>query len=423
MPDQIESTRAPGPLSDIRVIEIADEIGQFCGKLMADLGADVIKIEPPGGHPTRSIGPFLNDLQDTDKSLYFWHYNTSKRSITLDLMHPEGNDIFRNLAYSADVIIETFAPGYLALLDLGYDQLETNNQDLIMCSITPFGQTGPWKNFVTSDLLHLAAGGQMASCGYDDMDIPDAPPIAPGGGNSWHTASHYAYMAIMAALLHRNCTGKGQYVDVSVHDSCALTTENAVPTYIYAGNVVRRHTGRAASPDMSEQTQFPTKDGGWVNVVRAGSSLTPSQLHALAKWMDSLGLAGDLLEERYQEVNVIENELEHINKILANFFANMPEYEAWHGGQKLGLPWGGIRTMDEILDDEHLRDRGFFVEVEHPEIGRSFTYPGSAAIFSDSPWRISNRAPLAGEHNEQILANELGITSTKIDELRRMGVI
>ena len=412
-----------GPLWSIRVLEMADEKGQFCGKLMGDLGADVIKIEPPGGQDTRTVGPFLDDLPHRDRSLSFWHYNTSKRGITLNLETAAGRGLFRRLLPTADVVLETYHPGYLGSLGLGYDELSALNPGLIMCSLTPFGQTGPWRDYHTSDLLHLAAGGQMASCGYDPEDVPDAPPIAPGGGNAWHMGCHYAYIAIMAALCYRDISGKGQFIDASIHEACALTTEGAVPTYIYTGEVVRRHTGRASSTDQSVRTQFATGDGKWVNVTRSGTNLTPPRLRRLAEWMDSYGLAQDLLDERYRDIAVIQDSGPHIAGVLENFFANLPQSDAWHGGQERGFPWGAIRYMDEVVEDPHSRDRGFFVEVEHTELGRTFTYPGAAAIFSASPWQISRRAPLVGEHNEEVLCGELGLDKQQLTLLAESRVI
>ncbi|HSR80902.1 MAG TPA: CoA transferase, partial [Hyphomicrobiaceae bacterium] len=155
----------PGPLAGLRVLELADEKGQFCGKLLGDLGADVVKIEPPGGEATRRVGPFLDDVPHQDRSLSFWFYNTSKRGVTLNLRVEGGRQLFRRLAVTADVILETFPPSHLASLDLSYRALSAQNPQLIMCSLTPFGQTGPWRDYLSSDLLHMAAGGQMASCG------------------------------------------------------------------------------------------------------------------------------------------------------------------------------------------------------------------------------------------------------------------
>jgi crotonobetainyl-CoA:carnitine CoA-transferase CaiB-like acyl-CoA transferase len=413
----------PGPLAGLRVLELADEKGQFCGKLMADLGADVIKIEPPGGQSTRSVGPFLDDVPHRERSLSFWHYNTSKRGVSLNLETPDGRDLFRRLVPQADIILETYPPGYLPALGLGYEELSGLNSRLIMCSLTPFGQTGPWRDYQTSDLLQLAAGGQMGCCGYDPEDVPDAPPIAPGGGNAWHIGSHFAYIAIMAAVCFRDMTGEGQYIDASIHEACALTTEAAVPTYIYTGKVVQRHTGRAAAVEKSEPTQFVTRDGAWLNTTRSGFNLTPARLRRLAEWMDTYGLAQDLLDEKYQSPATIQANVPHIAAALETFFASIPLEEAWHGGQALGLPWGAIRSMDEILDDQHLQDRSFFIKVEHPELGQSFLYPGPAAMYSKSPWRISRRAPLIGEHNTEIFCGELGLSKAELGVLAESGVI
>lgn len=414
---------APGPLAGLRVLELTDEKGQFCGKLMADLGADVMKIEPPGGQSTRRVGPFFNDIPHPERSLSFWHYNTSKRGITLNIESGAGQALFRRLVLSADIVLESYAPGYLPSLGLAYEVLAALNARLIMCSLTPFGQTGPWRDYKTSDLLHLAAGGQMGCCGYDPEDIPHAPPIAPGGGNAWHMGCHYAYMAIMAALYYRDMTGAGQYIDASVHEACALTTESAVTTYIYTGQVGLRHTGRASAPELSEPTQFPTADGGWVNITRTGFNLTPARLRQLAEWMHEHGLAQDLLDEKYQRPGAIQEQVGHIGEVLHNFFAHIPFDEAWHGGQERGLPWGGVRSIDDILHDLHLQDRNFFTAVDHPELGRRFIYPGPAAIYNNSPWRISRRAPLIGEHNVEILCDELGLSKIELAVLAESGVV
>ena len=413
----------PGPLSGLRVLELADEKGQFCGKLMADLGADLIKIEPPGGEKTRRVGPFLDDIPHWERSLSFWHYNTSKRGITLNLESADGRTLFRRLAANADIILETRVPGYLPSLGLGYDELSALNPRLIMCSLTPFGQTGPWRDYQTSDLLHLGAGGQMASSGYDPEDVADAPPIAPGGGNAWHIGAHYAYMGILAALYFRDMSGEGQYMDASIHEACALTTEGAIAIYNVSGEVVWRHTGRHASVGPSNKIQLATQDGSWVNVTRSGSNLTPARLRLLAEWMDEHGMAQDLMDDKYRDPAVIQENADHTTEVLANFFANMPQDEMWRGGQERDFPWGAIRSMDEIPQDEHLQDRNFFVEVEHPELGRSFTYPGAAAIYNASPWRISRRAPLVGEHNEEILCGELGLDRQELTLLAESGVI
>jgi crotonobetainyl-CoA:carnitine CoA-transferase CaiB-like acyl-CoA transferase len=147
----------------------------------------------------------------------------------------------------------------LASLGLDYEALRKQSSGLIMCALTPFGQTGPWRDYLSSDLLHMAAGGEMASSGYDEADVSNAPPIAPGGGNAWHTGCHFAYMAIMAALVYRTVAGRGQYIDVSIHEACALTTEAAIANYVYRGEVVRRQTGRHHAAGPTPRTQFRAK--------------------------------------------------------------------------------------------------------------------------------------------------------------------
>lgn len=416
-------TKAQGPFAGLRVLELADEKGQFCGKLLGDLGADVVKIEPPGGEPCRHVGPFLDDIPHPERSLSFWYYNTSKRGITLDLKTTDGNRIFRRLAAEADVILETFRPGFLTSLGLDHDSLRAGNPGLILCALTPFGQTGPWRDHVSSDLLHMAAGGQMASCGYDEADVPNAPPIAPGGGNAWHMGGHYAAMAIMAALVFRTVSGQGQFIDASIHEACALTTESAVASHIYRGETLLRQTGRHHAPAPTPRTQFRAKDGNYVTALISGG-LTPRNVKNLAELMDAHGMAGDLKDPEYQDPAVIAASASHIiDGLLAAFIASLPAEEVYRAGQERGFTWGAVRPPEALLDDPHLHDRGFWKTVEHPELGRSFVYPGEPAIYNGSPWAISRRAPLIGEHNGEIFCEELGMSRGELVMLAENGVI
>lgn len=413
---------ASGPLTGLRILELADEKGQFCGKLLGDLGADVVKIEPPSGEASRNVGPFLDDVPHPERSISFWYYNTSKRGVTLSLETADGRGLFSRLATASDVILETFPPGYLTSLGLGFEVLREQNPGLIMCALTPFGQTGPWRDYASSDLLHLAAGGQMASCGYDEADVPGAPPIAPGGGNAWHMGCHYAFMAIMAALVYRTVTGHGQYIDASIHEACALTTEAAIASYVYRGEVLRRQTGRHHAANPTPRTQFRAKDGTYVCALISGG-LNPRSVRNLAELMDSYGMAGDLKEPKYQDPTVITANATHIIELLAGFIASLPAEEVYHAAQARGFTWGAVRAPEALLDDLHLHDRGFWKQVEHPDLGRSFVYPGEAAIYNGSPWRISRRAPLIGEHNTDIFRGELGLSLEELSVLAENRVI
>jgi crotonobetainyl-CoA:carnitine CoA-transferase CaiB-like acyl-CoA transferase len=418
-----EAQHVPGPLAGLRVLELADENGQFCGKLLGDLGADVVKIEPPGGEATRRVGPFLDDIPHPDRSLAFWYYNTSKRGITLDIETADGCGLFKRLAAEADIVLETRAPGHLASLGLGYESLSGGKAGLILCSLTPFGQTGPWRHYLSSDLGHMAAGGEMASCGYNEADVPGAPPIAPGGGNAWHMGAHFAYMAIMAALVSRTVTGRGQYIDCSIHEACALTTESAIANYVYRGETLIRQTGRHHAPTEGPRTQFLAKDGRYVCALVAGR-LNPKYVLELADLLDAFGYPHDLREPKYQDAKVIADATTHIiDGIVAGFIASQPAEEIYHAAQERGFTWASVRAPEDLLADEHLRDRGFWKEVHHPELGRSFVYPGEAAIYNGSPWRISRRAPLVGEHNVEILCGELGLTRGELLVLAESGVI
>lgn len=418
-----EADGLPGPLSGLRVLELADEKGQFCGKLMGDLGADVVKIEPPGGEAARRVGPFLDDVPHPNRSLSFWYYNTSKRGMTLSLATEDGRRIFGRLAAQADIILETFRPGHLDALGLGYEALSADNPGLVMCSLTPFGQTGPWRDFLSSDLLHMAAGGEMASCGYDEVDAPGGEPIAPGGGNAWHMGGHFAYMGILAALVSRTITGRGQYVDCSIHEACALTTESAIANYVYRGETLIRQTGRHHAAEPTPRTQFLAKDGKYVTAL-VGGRLNPKYVKDLAALLDSYGMAGDLMDPKYEDPSVIAENTSHIiDDLVANFIASHTAEEVYHAAQNRGFTWAAVRAPEDLLEDAHLHDRGFWKEVEHPELGRSFIYPGEAAIYGGSPWRISRRAPLIGEHNVEILSGELGYSANELCVLAENGVI
>ncbi|MSQ33537.1 MAG: CoA transferase [Dehalococcoidia bacterium] len=413
-------------LGDLRVLELCDEKGQYMGKLLADMGADVIKVEPPGGDAARRVGPFLDDTPGPERSLSFWYHNTSKRAITLDLERPEGQRLFKELARRADILLESQPPGYLDRLGLGYDDLSALNPRLIMTSLTPFGQTGPYRDYLASDLTLLALGGVMASCGYSEADFPDAPPIRPDGGHAWYIGCHYGVASTLVALLWRDLTGQGQRLDVSIQEAVSCTTEVALPMWLYNNTVVIRQTGRHAASFITPQTQHPTADGRLLNTFATGRD--PASWTRLVEWLASEGMAEDLADPRYGDPLVrmgaaTHQEPYHVAEVLGRFIARHTAEELFQGGQTRGLPWSIVRFPEETLADEHFRDRGFFVEVHHPEAGRALTYPGEPYRFSATPWRLRRRAPLVGEDNEAVLGGELGLSAAELDRLRSRGII
>jgi crotonobetainyl-CoA:carnitine CoA-transferase CaiB-like acyl-CoA transferase len=379
------------------VLELADEQGEFCGRLLANLGAGVIKVEPPGGSPTREIGPFLGDEPDPEKSLYFWHYNLGKRSVSLDLETAEGQLAFKELARSADVVLETTPKGYLEARGLGYDELSVDHAGLVFASISPFGRSGPWADFHGSDLVHLALGGQMMYCGYDP-DINgdyDTPPIAGQMWQAYHMASDHATIGVLAALLNRDITGLGQRVDVPIHQVVATNTETDVPQWIYARNPTNRSTTRAA----------PTKDGRFLYTFYfplVGSAGHDRQV----AFLDSYGMAGDLADEKYKDADyrAVPDVDTHLNAFVSRFIKRYKFEGPWHEAQKAGLLWVPMRKPEENLGDPHYSERQTFAEVDHPELGQSFRYPVGRWHSDQASWTAGPRAPFNGEHTAEVLA-------------------
>jgi crotonobetainyl-CoA:carnitine CoA-transferase CaiB-like acyl-CoA transferase len=215
----------------------------------------------------------------------------------------------------------------------------------------------------------------------------------------------------------------GQYIDASIHEACALTTEAAIANYVYRGEVVRRQTGRHHAAGPTPRTQFRAKDGTYVCALVAGR-LTPKYIGELADLLDTNGMGGDLRDPKYQDPAVIAANTSHIiDDLVANFIASLPAEEVYHAAQQRGFTWGAVRAPEALLNDPHLNDRGFWKEVAHPELGRSFVYPGEAAIYNGSPWRISRRAPLIGEHNVEIFCTELGLSRNELSVLAENRVI
>ena len=280
-----------GALEGVRVLEVGGEIGAWCGKLLADMGATVVKVEPPGGDRTRSYEPFYQDEPGPERSLYFWHYNTSKKSLTLDLDAEAGLDLFRRLVAGADVVLDSHQPGHLADLGIGYEELRKVRPDLVMAAVSPFGQDGPYANYAMTDLTALAFGGPAWSCGYDDHDVP---PVRGGGNQGYHTASHFAAIGILIALVHRQQTGVGQFLDVNMHAALNVTTEAGSYTYLVTQENVKRQTGRHASVRQTPPSQILGPGGRYLNV--GFPARTEEQWIQLLAWLEDEGVVGDLQE-------------------------------------------------------------------------------------------------------------------------------
>ena len=361
-----------GPLSDLIVVERCDTpAGEYTGKLVADLGAEVIKVEPPGGVSSRRQGPFI---EGTESSLAFWAYNTSKRSVVLD-DSPAGRATLDELIARADVLIGTAAPRELDASGTDYTALVERHERLIVVSVTPFGLTGPWADYHSSELIGLAAGGPLHSCGYDDHSIP---PILPGGNQANQMAASFAWCGLLLALIDRNRTGRGQLVDVSMHEACAVSGELANPYWFYPRVLVQRQTCRHAQPVPTEPASFLCGDGA--RVYFALVLADQRAWNTVVAWMDDAGLAADLVEPEWAELTHRQTNYGHIGELLEVFFLLQDSETAYREGQRRGLPIGPLRSFEELPGDEQLQARGFFVEI--PDGERTITYPGLPYRFS-----------------------------------------
>ncbi len=427
------SEPAAGPLQGIRVIELASERGAYAGKLLADLGADVILVEPPGGERTRDYAPFQADQPGADRSLYWWHTQTSKRGAVIDLEREEGRALLRRLALGADVFLDAENPGRLTALGLDYEALARENSALVTCSITPFGQSGARRDEIATDLTLLATAGPAWSCGYDDHTLP---PVRGLGNQAWQIGGHYAVMSILTALLYRGVSGQGQFIDVSLYAAANVTTEMASYNWLVQRTSVQRQTGRHALETLSMPSQVRCADGRYANT--GVPPRTPGEFAKLVAWLHALGISETQFpelvflrmgaERKSIDLSLIGRDDETTaifgaGREAMNFIAaRVSAYEFFVGAQRAGLPVGVIYAPEEAYEDEHFVARGFQVEVEHPEQGRSFRYPGAPIRFEKSPWRIARRAPRLGEHTDDVLA-EIGVAASERAALRSAGVV
>ena len=421
-----------GPLADLRVVELQSEAGAFAGKLLADMGADVVSVEPPGGAATRDLPPFLDDDPHPERSLHFWHYNLNKRAVTLDWTRPAGRDLLLRLLDGADALLEAEGPGALDAHGLGDDVLRADRPGLIHVSMTAFGRDGPRAHEQATDLTLLAGGGPAWSCGYDDHALP---PVAGGGYQGYQTACHFAVMGLLTALLHRDAGGPGQRVDVNMHAANNVTTEAASVSWNVARATVQRQTGRHAAVQPTQATMAHCADGRWVNTGMPPRS--GAQFRTVRDWLRDLGLLDDfpeavLLEEGMQQGLLSLAQIREDDLLRAMFHAGrdaivriagaLDAYDFFTGAQERGLQCGIINAPEEIMADPHIAARGFPVEVEHPEVGRRIRYPGAPYRFGATPWAVRRRAPLIGEDNEAVYG-ALGLSAGELESLRRSGVI
>ncbi len=426
----LPTTGTDSALDDVRVLDLAGEEGVYCTKLLADLGADVIRVEPPAGSAIRARAPFVDDAAGAESGILHLYLNTSKRGITLDLESEEGRGLFRRLAATADIIVESFKPGYLAGLNLGYEDLTKLKPDLILTSVTSFGQTGPHADWEGSDLVDLAMSGILTMSGFIDR-----PPYRPYPSQAFYCAGVEAAIGSLLALTTRDLQGEGQWVDVSIQESLSMAQETAMQTWDFLHRARRRIGGAEVAIRLGGLQEVA--DGyvySMIGLVGAGAPLSE-----FVEWMASEGMAGDLVESGVlaelqamsanraaaRDPAMMMRMMGHMGKVSAQadvFLKTKPKREAYVEGQNRGFLIGAANDARDIVEDAQLIARGWFQDVPHPELGKTIKFPGSPYHLTETPARVRHRAPLLGEHNAQIYG-ELGLSAADLSDLKAKGVI
>jgi crotonobetainyl-CoA:carnitine CoA-transferase CaiB-like acyl-CoA transferase len=390
-------------LAGLKVLEYCQMIsGPYCGKLLADLGAEVIKVEqPPEGDPARTRGPFPNDVPHPEKSGLFLYLNTNKLGVTLNPRTTSGRQLFQRLAEQADVLIEDRPPEEMADLGLDYARLSAANPRLIVTSITPFGQTGPYRDYKSHHLNLYHASGHSSFFYVAPKDRRKEPPVVAGGEVGDYDAGLAAAVAILAALFSRLTTGQGQHIDISKFEAL-LALERVM---------VARFANTPEPPPL------PGMVGGLLPCKDDHVVITPVQKHQWQALMELMGNPAWAQDEKCRDETTRSQHRDEIQPLLEEWMAQHPKEELYHKGQALGLPIGPVRTTAEIANWPQARQRGFFAHLDHPQAGR-LEYPTAAYKLSETPWRGERAAPLLGEHNEQIYCGRLGCSK---EQLTRMA--
>ena len=410
-------------LGPYRALDLTDEKGFLCGRILADLGADVIKVEPPGGDLSRNIEPYYRDIPHPEKSLYWFAYNANKRGITLNLKTADGQLILKRLVEKADLVIESFPPGHLDRLGLGYSVLREANPRLILTSITPFGQTGPYRDYKATDIVATAMSGLM-----DLTGDPDRPPVRTSFPQAYLHAGAEAAMGAMIALYYRGLTGEGQWVDVSVRESVLPALMNA-RLFWDLNQVILKRGGAfrvGLSTEARQRLIWQCKDGYVAFALMGGAFGAPTN-RALVEWMEEEGMSDDFLRamdwDGFDMAMATEEQFTRFAQPVSRFFLKYTKAELYEGALQRHIMLYPVATVEDIVGDSQLTERGFWEEVEHPELGDTLVYPGAFAKLSQTSCGIRFRAPLIGEHNAEVYQGELGFSTAELITLKQGGII
>ena len=380
----------PSALEGVRVLDLTHCIaGPYCTRLLAGFGADVLKIEPPGGERGRRMGPFFQDEPGPDSSLVFAYLNAGKRSLTLNLKTKEGRDVLKSLLAETDLLVENFAPRVMPSLGLDYESLREIAPHLVMVSISNFGQTGPYRDYKATDIVQYALGGLMYIFGAYDRE-----PLKHAFNQAQFKAGTDAASAALMALYHQRLTGQGQHVDVSIQEAVATGLRDVVNNYTYTGAIRRRQPNH--SGDL--QRLRATSDGFLLPNPGLGGGLNWDS------FVEFLGLP-ELDDDRFRTPSARLANAEELGRILDEYFIRQNKYEMFYGSHERRFIFGVIQSPEKVMDDPQFAHRGFFEYMDHPVMG-TLKFPGAPFNMESTPWQAEGPAPSVGQHNREVLGGD-----------------
>ena len=394
-------------LEGVKVLDLTHHIaGPYCTKLLADFGAEVAKVERPGGDPARRMTPFHHDEINLEKSLVFAYLNTNKQSVTLNLKTEKGLQVLKSLVEESDVLVENFAPRVMPSLGLDYETLQKINPRLVLTSISNFGQTGPYRDFLAADIVEYAMGGLMYIFGAYDRE-----PLKHAFNQAQFKAGTDAASATLMAMYHQRLTGDGQRVDVSIQEAVATGLRDVVNNFTYSGAVRRRQPNH--SGDLSR-----------IRASSDGHILPNPGLGAGFNWntmVDFLELP-ELDDDKFSTPSARLVNAEELGRILDEYFIKQNKYERFYASHEKRFIFGVVQSPEEVMADPQFAARNFFVDIDHPELG-TLKYPGAPFEMSGTPWEARIPAPTLGQHNQEIIGQRLGNTNEQLAQMRAMRII
>ncbi len=406
-------------LSHLTALDLTDHTGFMAGRILADLGVRVIKVEPPGGDPERASGPVVAQVKGRQHSLVWLAYNHNKESITLDITRPQGKALFKRLVAKTDFVIESFAPGQMDRIGLGFEELRKINPGIVLTSVTGFGQSGPYRDYRYSDLTLMALGGVMNLIGD-----PDRPPVRVSIEQAIAHGCSQAAAGTLMAHAARAKSGEGSHVDCAILDSLILLIGGALPAWEVNKGEFKREGSRMVT-NISRRAIYPCKDGHLAFLLNFGRNAVPF-MTPMVQWLKEEGMAGSLGNVDFGNTKIEQLSKEQLTEyedVFLRFFATKTKAEIREEAVKRRLLADSISTVADIYADSQLKARNFFYDVRHPDLGRDVLHPGTFILCPEESASDARPTPRGGEHNASVFGSMLKLKQSEIKQLHAQGVL